>query len=72
MPCDQKESDMREHDMPADAGFFSLDGDATKRLKAMAPDVLVALDVALESFYDSWNVNPTWRRCLRRREAPAA
>ena len=35
---------MREHDMPADAGFFGLDGDATERLKAMAPDVLAALE----------------------------
>ena len=41
---------MREHDMPADAGFFGLDGDATERLKAVAPDVLAALDVALDGF----------------------
>ena len=65
MLCDQGESDMREHDMPADAGFFSLDGDATKRLKAMAPDVLVALDVALESFYDKLESQPDMAALLK-------
>ena len=49
---------MREHDMPADAGFFGLDGDATERLKAMAPDVLAALDVALDGFYDKLERHP--------------
>ena len=52
------ESDMHEHDMPADAGFFGLDGDATERLKAMAPDVLAALDVALDGFYDKLEGHP--------------
>ena len=57
---------MREHDMPADAGFFGLDGDATERLKAMAPDVLAALDVALEGFYDKLERQPDMAALLKK------
>jgi hypothetical protein len=70
MRRDQEESDMREHDTMADAEFFGLDGDAAKRLKAMAPDVLSALTVALDGFYDKLEITPPWRRWWQRREAP--
>jgi methyl-accepting chemotaxis protein len=51
MPCDQRGCYLRENDTTADAEFFGIDGDATQRLKAMAPDILAAMDVALDGFY---------------------